>query len=65
MAIITPEGKWEHETDNSQGSVRIRFDSSKKLQSVFKVLLGVGQKNMREENFLNIFLNYSAQRTGQ
>ena len=25
LAIITEEGKWEHETDNSQGSLRIRF----------------------------------------
>ena len=26
MAIITAEGTWEHETDNSQGSLKIRFD---------------------------------------
>ena len=25
MAIITAEGTWEHETDNSQGSLKIRF----------------------------------------
>ena len=26
LAIITTEGKWESETDNSQGSLRLRFD---------------------------------------
>ena len=28
LALITTEGKWEQETDNSQGSFRIRYDIS-------------------------------------
>ena len=48
LAIITEEGKWENENDNSQGSLRIRFVTYKDSQSLILLFLGVNEKNLRE-----------------
>ena len=66
LAIITEEGKWEHEDDNSQGSLRLRFvifKTSAILQS-HQISLGVNTKNLREVSALNLFLKNSAQKIG-
>ena len=66
LAIITEEGKWEHETDNSQGSLRIRFVIfiTAAILQCHQRSLGVNTKNLREVSSLNLFLKNLAQKSG-
>ena len=66
LAIITEEGKWDNETDNSQGSLRIRFVIFKTaaILQCHQISLGVNTKNLREVSALNLFHKNSAQKIG-
>ena len=68
LAIITEEGKWEQENDNSQGSLKLRFVILKAvviLLSDIKNVLGVNQKNLKEDNALNLLPKNSTLRSGK